>query len=117
MYAYHITPIDFRWELLLAVREVASKLAEHDIEAAFGCGYAATEFKVFMKKFAEAQELAKKVGWEGDFRNDPAVLTLPMDASFVYGFVWKQDNNGNCFVVSPYPLPWLKDVTMEELIV
>jgi len=116
MYVYHIHPIDFRWETLLTVKEFGEKLAAHDlINAVDDYGSAATEFKVFLAKFEKAKELAKQVGWEGDFRHDPAVFTLPMELSFAYGFVWKQDNNGNCFVVSPYPMPWLKDITYEAL--
>jgi hypothetical protein len=58
--------------------------------------------------WVKAQELAKKAGWDGDIRDGPYVTVLPLPpgpSPVVIG--WKQDNNGNCFIASPYKLPWL----------
>jgi hypothetical protein len=41
--------------------------------------------------------------------NDPVVFWVPVEDSFRYGFVFKQDNNGSTFVVSPVPMPWYED--------
>jgi hypothetical protein len=56
-----------------------------------------------------AKKLARKRGWEGDIREGPYWVPLPIDEPGVYDFMiaWKQDNNGTCFVVLPFPLPWL----------
>jgi hypothetical protein len=56
-----------------------------------------------------AMQLARNDGWEGDVREGPYWAPLPIDEPGVYDFViaWKQDNNGTCYVVSPFALPWL----------
>jgi hypothetical protein len=47
--------------------------------------------------------------WEGDKREGPyfAPLPDPGTCSTVYMVAWKQDNNGDLFVVSPVSLPYL----------
>ncbi len=62
----------------------------------------------FIGTFYGAQIIAGEEGWEGDFRGEPRVLWLPDENCFRHAFVWKQDNNGMTFVVSPHRLPWLK---------
>jgi hypothetical protein len=60
--------------------------------------------------FNISKELATENGWEGDFRGSAYVFWIPDEHNMRYGFVWKQDNNGTTFVVSPVPLPHLKDI-------
>jgi hypothetical protein len=56
--------------------------------------------------------LARKAGWEGDMREGPFVAGLPSEpGTFEYLIAWKQDNNGQTFVVSPVRLPWLEDAS------
>ena len=64
-----------------------------------------------MFDFAEACVLASKVGWEGDFRDDPEIFWIPdpHSGNWMYGFAWKQNNNGTCFIASPVDLPHLKE--------
>lgn len=52
---------------------------------------------------------ATKLLWEGDIRgSDYGFFSLPDgDTGFVTGFYWKQDNNGDSFVVSPIELKHL----------
>jgi hypothetical protein len=58
-----------------------------------------------------AFSLARKIGWEGDIREGPYVIGLPVqqgdggDTYIILG--WKQDNNGETFIASPVELPWL----------
>lgn len=56
-----------------------------------------------------AQSLARKLGWDGTYREGPYVSGLPMPDADDFGFMvaWKQDNNGTTFVASPVPLPHL----------
>jgi hypothetical protein len=65
-----------------------------------------------------AQFIARRVGWEGDVREGPWFCPLPAEGSDeTFLIVWKQDNNGQTFVASPYRLPWLEtgdDVTSAE---
>jgi|SRR6516162_9784968 hypothetical protein len=76
-----------------------------------------------VRRWRAAARLAKKIGWEGDFRNEilfPAISPLPTGFSGdggEYLIGWKQDNNGSTFIASPYPLSWLSDAMVLERIV
>lgn len=111
MYAYHIAPIDFMWDALPTVKEFIKKLhdqyqvsnyEEYNDFPNFDC-------RKFLSDLKKGEEIAGKIGWEGDFRIEPHVFMLPLDElEFVYGFAWKQDNNGSTFIISPVDLPWLR---------
>jgi hypothetical protein len=110
--AYSITPIDFGWEMLPIVEEVAAKFARvAATQAVAGHGSDGGEVSSFLKDFENAKRLASKAGWEGDYRggSEPRVFWLPGENDFSYGFVWKHDNNGDTFVISPRPLGWLSE--------
>lgn len=48
--------------------------------------------------------------WEGDIGNCGFIPIVPDgDCSFVYGFYWKQGNNGCTFFVSPVPMVHLSE--------
>jgi hypothetical protein len=76
------------------------------------------QFKAAIQSVAEYEDfrdkafaLAKEVGWEGDIREGPFIAGIPThetadDGHFI--IAWKQDNNGDTFVASPYRLPWLE---------
>lgn len=107
-HTYEVAPIDMGWENLRTVQETASILAtrmqsavrKHDVDA--------SELHSFLAAWESAKDAASTAGWEGDFRNEPVVLWVPDDTEFSYGFVFKQDNNGTTYVVSPVPMPWLE---------
>ncbi len=112
-YVYDIIPIDFGWENLNTVKETLSTLA-----AADGSEFTTKRNDIndeavleFIDKWASAKDAASAKGWEGDFRHEPCVFWLPSEINFACGFVFKQDNNGTTFVVSPEPLPWLDKLT------
>jgi len=71
-----------------------------------GPKHPATEWPPLWEK---AQELARRVGWEGDIRDGPYRTVLPDEKGGLPPVIiaWKQDNNGITFVASPYRLPWL----------
>lgn len=48
--------------------------------------------------------------WEGDLSQEPFVFFIPapQKCSPCYGYVWKQNNNGQTFIASPIRLPWLE---------
>lgn len=48
--------------------------------------------------------------WEGDIRgSQPYIFFLPNgDLDVSIGFVFKQDNNGDCFIACQHSLPWLQ---------
>jgi len=109
--AYATGPIDAHWEFLHTVPTVAAMIAGDEAAAAASGSvpWGNLRSQQFLEAISEARDAASKLGWEGDFREEPRVFWLP-DADtgeLVFGFVWKQDNNGSTFVVSPLPLPWL----------
>lgn len=108
--SYCISPIDFRWEYLPTVEEIASKFAHADAAAVVhGNTYHSPELTRFLADFEAAKKLASEGYWEGDYRNSPVVFFLPTECEFQYAFAWKQDNNGSTFIVSPVALPWLDE--------
>jgi hypothetical protein len=64
----------------------------------------------FNEVFDIGKVTARFLGWEGDIREGPYVSILPSyDSGSESPFLiaWKQDNNGECFIVSPYLLTWM----------
>lgn len=104
MYVYAGTPIDF-WE---GWKTEAEYLASLNTSDAFG-DPTSDGLAAYYKRLGAAQLLAKGVGWEGDIREGPFVSGIPTpgscDSEILIG--WKQDNNGDTFIASPYELPWL----------
>ena len=113
MIAYHLGPIDSNWEYLQTVEAVAVDLATKEAQYAvgkndpqFGPDLPLTDF---IRDWELAQEMARQAGWEGDFREPPRVFWVPCETAFVYGFAFKQDNNGTTYVMSPVEMPHLKE--------
>ncbi len=105
-YAYRVTPIDLGWENLNTVKETIANLSvQEDVETDID----SEGIKLFLDSWENAKKLAKEKGWEGDFRHEPKVFWLPQNDEFEYGFVIKQDNNGDTFVISPQELHYLKN--------
>lgn len=104
MHVYVCAPIDLGWDRLPSV-ELAEGAGDHEVLASL------------QEELARAKALAHTAGWEGDFRELPRVIWLPFPetAQFEPAFVWKQDNNGVVFVVSPVRLSWLEKAHSAEL--
>lgn len=111
MWVYHVAPIDFGWEHLPTVADVAGRLgAATAVASAMKPGSRESlEVSEFLHAWQIARDLASTAGWEGDFRDDPVVFWVPSDDGFRFGFVIKQDNNGSTFVVTPFQMPWLEN--------
>lgn len=113
MIVYVCSPIDNNWGNLKSVMEYARELGARDaaIIAEHGeKGLLSFDDSVgeFLKDWEEAKSAAYEHGWEGDFRQGPSVFWLPDETGFIYGFVFKQDNNGTTYVISPMVLPWVE---------
>lgn len=105
MYVYACSPIDFwyGWHPLrsLLIREVDEYGYRIDDEPP------PAEVEATWKL---AQAMAREIGWEGDIRSGegPFWIPLPCDTgSWTFAIAWKQDNNGETFVASPFQLTWL----------
>lgn len=120
MYAYHLAPVDFGWEYLpsfLQASEIAARIdAENNLHdrGPYTVDDHLSNLRRLHMAFNEAREKAEAVGWEGDYREFPRVFMLPEPGGFemLFAFVWKQDNNGSTFLVSPIELPAYKEHSM-----
>lgn len=107
---YSVGPIDHGWEHLKTVKETLAVIATTEDEFLENGDIDTGTVTEFLQNWESAKQAAQSNGWEGDFRHEPRVFWLPSEVNFVYAFVFKQDNNGTTFVVSPQALP-----TMQEL--
>ena len=105
MVVYSRNPIDF-WRGWLTEKEYINKVIDgFDVVNAFVPVVAYVAFR------DAGMKLALKVGWEGDIRGEVMVSALPpLDTGSDDDVMvaWKQDNNGQTFIVSPFRLPWLE---------
>lgn len=107
-----MSPIDFGWENLKTLSETIYDISK---QGSFLSNDVDTDgVNSFLNNWNFAKAEAKKCGWEGDFRNTPNVFWLPSEESFSYGFVFKHENNGTTFIISPFPLPWIESIQGTE---
>lgn len=114
LHAYGISPIDFNWEMVRTAADIVLDVAQAAVEALTkGPSFYESELEIsdVLEQFDYAKALARECGWEGDFTEKPRLFWLPAEGGFEFGFVWKQSNSGQTFVISPYPLPWLDDIS------
>jgi len=107
-FAYDVVPVDFNWEYLKTVRETVREIAINDAEArVHGNDVPPPDMEEFIDAWETAQEAATSAGWIGEASNDAAVFWMPVEGSFTFGFVIKQDDQESTFVISPVELPHL----------
>lgn len=114
---YEMLPIDLYWEYLPTVEDVAATLGRYQAESMINEHHpTCLSLEKFLQDVQQAMELARKHYWEGDFKPGytPRVFWLPNEVEFAYAFVWKQENNGTTYVVSPFELPWLDAYTFRS---
>lgn len=110
-HVYEISPVDLNWKFLPSVESVAKNLAVMHAEMVVSQGkpfFPALSYEQFIELWESAQDEARAEGWQGDHREPPCVLWLPVDDAFRPGFAIKQDRNGLTYVISPVALPHLK---------
>ncbi|MBY5716282.1 hypothetical protein HFO33_06705 [Rhizobium leguminosarum] len=114
LYAYRINPIDFGWEYLRSAESHRKQLATAFAEQknSYERDDALKAINEFENLYNAAMDAGHKVGWEGDFRIEPCVGFLPAEVSLAIYLVWKQDNNGDTFVVSPMEMAWLEEISL-----
>lgn len=110
LYGYKFFVIDHGWEHLVKVDEFLKQLVDNNFS------FDNKDIELFeeytlqvTKSFKQAKLLATKLGWEGDFICGPSVFFMPDPDrnNMSYGFVFKQYNNGETFVISPIQLEHL----------
>lgn len=100
---YRLSPIDF-WDGWLTEEGYLRQLMDD------AC-CATANLASYVRQRCRAETMARSCGWGGDMREGPYISALPSDCeggSCEVMIAWKQDNNGETFVYSPYPLPWLE---------
>lgn len=116
-YIYQTPPVDY-FQGLRRITDVAREYVLTPEDEREGDSELFSLFSLAMY-CARAVALAKGSYWEGDIRGQNLyVFALPdPDATPPHlGLVWKQDNNGNTYICSPVPLPWIdpKDLLVTE---
>ena len=115
-FGYRISPIDMGFRFLWTVDRFRDQLrlediANHDgFSGLSGGPIVLRGLNQFELDFERAKHLARDHGWEGDFREGPFVMPVLIEIEVGYAFVFKQDNNGTTFVLSPVPLPYLENL-------
>ena len=111
IYVYCVSPIDDFHLWTEAVQYLNQKVTKDF--------FSTSEFNEFNEVFGIGKMAARLLGWEGDIREGPFVSMLPSyDSGSNSPFIiaWKQDNNGTCFIVSPYLLPWIEVSTGSPMV-
>lgn len=122
MFSYAISPIDFDWVLAPKVSSLAERLKgaadslnlEVDYEKFFESSDAVSDISSISSVYTQyhnALRCAKEAGWEGDHREPPRYFVIPAETDFYIGFIFKQDNSGVTFVISPISLPHLDPIS------
>lgn len=114
LWVYSTGPIDF-WEGWRTPEQLANELggAPQGLDLEGDATYQSPDIWTMVIeqaiKMAEAA-ITSCTYWEGDKREGPYLASLPNPdtCSTFYMVAWKQDNNGDLFVVSPVALPYLK---------
>jgi hypothetical protein len=111
LYCYNVIPMDWGWDWLPTVKEFYSKLAKStpDLPDPNFSPLLSSDIADAENFVMAALKLGREIGWEGDFRSyaRPRVVVLPNENAPKLALVWKQDNNGQTFVVSQCELKWL----------
>lgn len=102
---YQVGPIDHGWNNLRTVQDTVADIAGTDDEFMRRHDLNTDGLTTFIQGWESAKDAAAREGWEGDFLHAPRVFWLPSEIGFDYGFVFKQENNGTTFIMSPQDLP------------
>ncbi len=113
-FVYQTEPLDFFFGLSSLEHAAKDALAMDD-------GYGRERLMTSLVKQAmeAAYVVSKAKGsyWEGDIRASELYvfgIPDPENHGVRHGFIWKQDNNGTTFIVSPVQIPWLEDSLLVE---
>lgn len=111
LYCYSLSPIDF-WLGALSGKQLLEAMAGDQYSDWNSVSSYCNELGELQSK---AEAAFKQIGWEGDTREGPYYFAVPGDNKMEIGYIVKQDNNGDCFVASPVPLPHLERLAQATL--
>ena len=52
--------------------------------------------------------------WSGDMHYGAYIFAVPVHPDPELGLVWKEQENGNTYICSPVPLPWLSEYEVKN---
>ena len=110
LYGVELEPIDFGWTMNKTVEEMLTELKIFDRDEEPNVKM---DYEDFWKLWEETKIFAhNRLGWEVEFREKPEVAFVPtrgngIDINFKPIFIFKQDNNGISFIVSPINIGFL----------
>jgi hypothetical protein len=117
LFAYRVNPIDFGFELMPTVEEHMARLQR---QKTYHQSFAHSPYEgshadcsrpeAFAAFLSLGRKAALTVDWDGDVRDHMHVFFVPGDNKMHAAIIWKQENNGDTFVVSPIPLPHLQEL-------
>jgi hypothetical protein len=106
-FAFHVAPIDL-WQVKTTPAEVVKRLAE-DTESDSNW-HQLSEFLSFLNEVDGFVRGGGFPEWEGDVREGPYIYFVPAGHnSMAPLFAWKQNNNGETFIVSRVDLPMMEE--------
>ena len=95
-HVYQTLPMDFGWDCLLPFSEYLRRYEAGNSQ--------------LLEQFTQACfAVSRQTKWEGDFMQGPYVFFIPDEYEPLIGYVWKQSNNGDCFVACEVKLPHLEE--------
>ena len=110
LYAYSIVPLDFGWQTMPTAEAYRGLL----MKDAYSVTQGAESVRAFNEFLQRSLDFAsEKTVWEGDFREEPRIVVMPGECETVLAVLWKQENNGDTFVVSQVALPWLAAISTD----
>lgn len=103
LFCYEIGTLDWGWQYLLPISKAVLSL--------FNDENSDNTLQELKEDWPKAQSLAAAHGC-GELRGgdqSPAVFWIPTKEFYMtYAFVFKEDNGGYTYVVSPVEMPWLE---------
>lgn len=107
---YLTEPLEFNWRYCKSVDETAAEIEKnYPSSETENCDYHCPTLEEFQTNWKMAKQLAQENHWNGDFKQGPVVFWIPSHGSFLYGFAFKQEEDGVTYIISPVELAWLHD--------
>lgn len=116
-FTYEIGPIDHGWELSETVSQFLRRIGEsellrnierlhHSKPNGDDFGDEVIDASSFVALYQSAWSECGAAAYD-ELRQEPQVFAVPSEGMLELGFIFKEDNNGTTYVVSPVPLPHL----------